>query len=142
MRESQRRYTIGREISCDIPVADDSVSRLHAQLTIVGPNRFLLTDCNSSNGTTVIRNGVPQPVREEIVTAADVVRFGGVTLPMQEMLALLQEKHGIPESEIFPSRRLDPAPAPLPEPAHGRSLERCQCGSIKVKGETCLVCRA
>jgi len=140
MAATQRRYTIGREANCDVPVADDSVSRLHAQITIIGPNRFLLADCRSSNGTMVIRNGVPRPVREEIVTSSDIVKFGEISLLMRDLLALLQQKYNIPDSELFPATR--PAPPPIEEPVRGRSLVRCQCGSIKAKGEKCQMCGA
>ncbi|MBI4523796.1 MAG: FHA domain-containing protein [Deltaproteobacteria bacterium] len=37
-----KKFTIGRDKNCDIPIADDSVSRLHAEITIVDggfPNR-------------------------------------------------------------------------------------------------------
>jgi pSer/pThr/pTyr-binding forkhead associated (FHA) protein len=35
MASRERRFTIGRDKTCDVPIADDSVSRLHAQFSIL-----------------------------------------------------------------------------------------------------------
>src|SRR5678809_1541964 len=51
------RFTIGRDRGCDIPIADDSVSRLHAEITLLDGGRVFLTDCHSSNSTFVMRDG-------------------------------------------------------------------------------------
>ena len=51
----EQRFTIGRDRGCDIPIADESVSRLHAQLTFTEGQQIFLTDCQSSNGTFLFR---------------------------------------------------------------------------------------
>ncbi|MCG6861051.1 MAG: FHA domain-containing protein [Chromatiaceae bacterium] len=51
MSGPRHKFSIGRERSCAIPVADDSVSAMHAELTFLGDGKLLLTDCNSTNGT-------------------------------------------------------------------------------------------
>jgi hypothetical protein len=45
MNQPRHKFSIGRERSCDIPVADDSVSARHAELTFLGDGKLLLTDC-------------------------------------------------------------------------------------------------
>lgn len=47
------RLTIGRDLRSDLVVDDAKVSRLHAEITVDGQGRFLLTDLASRNGTTI-----------------------------------------------------------------------------------------
>jgi pSer/pThr/pTyr-binding forkhead associated (FHA) protein len=71
----QRRFLIGREPTCDMTLADETVSRLHASLVRAG-GTWLLDDLGSTNGTRV--NGwrviLPTPV-----SPGDHVSFGAAT---------------------------------------------------------------
>jgi pSer/pThr/pTyr-binding forkhead associated (FHA) protein len=66
------QFSIGRDASCDLAIADMSVSRLHAQLERTSDG-WLITDLESTNGTRVngwrVRGKVP-------VRAGDLVSFG------------------------------------------------------------------
>ena len=68
------RFTIGRDASCDLAIADMSVSRQHAQLER-SPDGWLLSDLESTNGTRVngwrVRGQVP-------VKVGDLVSFGNL----------------------------------------------------------------
>lgn len=71
-------YTIGRDPSCDIVIADstDVVSRVHASLKVKGNRKYVLID-QSSNGTYV--NGIKMSANEEIpVTRKDIISFAHV----------------------------------------------------------------
>jgi len=138
MATRERRFTIGRDKSCDIPVADDSVSRLHAQLSLLDRGMLFLTDCNSSNGTFLMRQGRLQKVRQEFVRPEDEVRFGDAMFSVEDLLAVVRQKHAIPRSEEM-SHTAGEAPAADPPP-RGARLVRCDCGSVKVKGERCRMC--
>lgn len=65
-------YLIGRDGSCDLRLADDSVSRHHAMLTSMG-EQWMVVDLGSTNGTRL--NGwrlqVQSPLR-----AGDVLDLG------------------------------------------------------------------
>jgi hypothetical protein len=65
------RLTLGRSSTCELVFADDTVSRLHAELRIVD-GRWILRDLGSSNGTWV--NG--RRVMEAEVAAGDEVHLG------------------------------------------------------------------
>lgn len=68
------QFSIGRDASCDLAIADMTVSRLHAQLERTSEG-WLLSDLESTNGTRVngwrVRGKVP-------VRAGDLVSFGNL----------------------------------------------------------------
>jgi hypothetical protein len=68
------QFSIGRDASCDLAIADVTVSRWHAQLERTADG-WLLSDLESTNGTRVngwrVRGKVP-------VRAGDLVSFGNL----------------------------------------------------------------
>jgi FHA domain len=68
------QFSIGRDASCDLAIADMTVSRLHAQLERTSDG-WLLSDLESTNGTRVngwrVRGKIP-------VRPGDVVSFGSL----------------------------------------------------------------
>ena len=71
-RGSAEQFSIGRDASCDLAIADMTVSRRHATLERTADG-WLLTDLESTNGTRV--NG--WRVRGKVsVTPGDLVSFG------------------------------------------------------------------
>jgi hypothetical protein len=79
-RGPQIRFTIGREASCDMTLADRTVSRWHASLEREAGG-WVLADLGSTNGTRLNgwRVNGPSPVR-----AGDLVSFGAVTFVLTE----------------------------------------------------------
>jgi pSer/pThr/pTyr-binding forkhead associated (FHA) protein len=77
---SQRRYTIGRELACDMTLGDQSVSRWHASL-VRGPDGWLLDDLGSTNGTRLNGWRVTSPSQ---VRDGDLVSFGRVTFVLAD----------------------------------------------------------
>jgi len=73
-RGSGDQFSIGRDASCDLAIADVTVSRRHAQLERT-EHGWLLVDLESTNGTRVngwrVRGKVP-------VRAGDLVSFGSL----------------------------------------------------------------
>jgi Domain of unknown function (DUF1707)/FHA domain len=76
----QIRFTIGREVSCDMTLADLTVSRRHASLQR-GADGWLLADLGSTNGTRLNGWRVNSPIP---VQAGDLVSFGAVTFVLTE----------------------------------------------------------
>jgi diguanylate cyclase (GGDEF)-like protein len=64
-------FVIGRQPTCDLPLADSSVSRRHAQILFVD-GRHLLEDLGSANGTYVADNRIVK----HWLSDGDVVQFG------------------------------------------------------------------
>jgi len=88
-----RRFTIGRDRTTDIPVADESVSRFHAEIWLAPDGALTLADRGSSNGTEVIRNGQASPLTEGAVLRTDQVRFGAATFSVKELIDAIELKN-------------------------------------------------
>jgi pSer/pThr/pTyr-binding forkhead associated (FHA) protein len=73
---NQPEITIGRDPGCDIPLNDDTVSTLHAQLTY-HHNQWWLEDLSSTNGTTLNQTAVTMPT---VLTAGDEIKCGDTRL--------------------------------------------------------------
>jgi len=58
-----QNVSIGRDVECDIVINDRQVSRIHAQMNILGLNEIQLTDLNSKNGTYVNGELINKPVK-------------------------------------------------------------------------------
>jgi predicted component of type VI protein secretion system len=141
----QRTYLIGRDRGCDLPIPDDSVSRIHAEITPL-PNQWLLVvDRNSSNGTYVLQNGVPHRIEQAYVGWNDVLQFGGAVIRVSELMHTLQQRTTtlagpVPMAPPTPVAHFDPgATIPAPPPM-GARLVRCGCGVVKTAGVPCPEC--
>ena len=131
------KFTIGRSRKCDIVLADDSVSRVHAELICLRDGLLFLTDCHSSNGTTLIKDGREKPLRQEFVCRKDALRFGDVRMDVAKLLDAVPRKLKYAD-ESFIS---DAPPEPLPKPwVRGDRLLRCRCGAVKPKNGLCQEC--
>jgi hypothetical protein len=137
---SARRFTLGRAPTCDIPIADDSVSRVHAEIVVLGSDKMQIRDLGSQNGTVLLRHGREFRLGEETVFLTDTLRFGEVTLLAREVFDAVSSAEG---SHAAPA----PAPAPPPSrPAHENAaaalhaLVRCDCGAVKPRGQRCPTC--
>ena len=70
---------VGRAPTCDVPVFDPTVSRRHAELSLVAGG-VKVTDLGSANGTFV--NG--EKITDKTVRGGDVVTFGKVVFKLQD----------------------------------------------------------
>lgn len=139
MKQKEKKFSIGRGRECDIVFADDSVSRLHAELTFLKDGKLLLTDCKSHNGTYLIHGGKEKQIRQELISPMDTLQFGDVRISMKELLESIRLK--------FPSFNTGRIASPGENPPQskkpwvkGTRLVRCQCGAVKAKGEPCPEC--
>jgi len=129
------RFTIGRESTCDIPVADDSVSRLHAELTVVEGTRLVVNDCKSSNGTFLIREGKTRRIQQELLQPADRLILGRATIAVSEILAVLAPHLAF---ATVAAASAGNATVVLAQPPP--RLKRCACGAIQKDGARCPIC--
>src|SRR3954469_19390522 len=109
MDGTSRSFTVGRDTGCDIPIADDSVSRIHAEFRVQPDGLIVITDNRSRNGTAVLREGRPSPVEQAVVSRSDEVQFGDVVLRMSDLLDAVRHKLPQPLAAIAePTAPVDP----------------------------------
>ena len=140
MRE--QHHIIGRDPSCDIVVADDSVSRKHAELIVTEKGVFLLIDRDSTNGSFIRRSGNWESVTQEIIEMGDLLRFGNAEISVEDMITSMP-KH-TPPPPSAPQINLNQPPSQFAQPKKpwqiGDRLVRCQCGAVKRPHEPCSEC--
>jgi hypothetical protein len=81
-------YRIGRGSDNDIVVDDSSISRVHAELTLLPDGRYSVRDLGSSNGTMVQGAGGWELVDEATIAADQPIRFGKRMATPKELVAL------------------------------------------------------
>jgi pSer/pThr/pTyr-binding forkhead associated (FHA) protein len=126
---SKKSFTIGRDRSVDIPLADPSVSRLHAEMHLIEPDRLFLIDCNSSNGTWLFRDGAPRRIQQDTVHSSEHVQFGSVSIAVSDLIDVARRSLAPPA----PQRRAEA----LPKSA---KLVRCGCGAVVAAASECPFC--
>jgi len=127
VRAGPAKFTIGRDKDCDVPIADDSVSRVHAQLTMLDSGKLLLEDRASSNGTSIMQAGTPKRIEQSYVSPEDQVQFGSVVLSVSDIIDAIRAKAA--------KAGVVKTPAAL-----GGKLIRCECGAVKPAGGRCREC--
>ena len=70
------KYSIGRQTTCDIVIADHNVSRVHAELKVV-QGSWRIDDRGSTNGTRVNGSMIVEPTP---LASGDVIAFGAVNI--------------------------------------------------------------
>ncbi len=118
-----RRFTIGRDRQCDVPVVDESVSRRHAEIWLADDGALMIADLQSSNGTRLIRNGASLKVNESAIRPGDEVRFGVVTMGVDQLVETVENSY---PGALTPRARV--------------ARVRCGCGVLKIPGEVCPGC--
>jgi predicted component of type VI protein secretion system len=136
----ERRFTIGRGSNCDIVLADSTISRLHATLTLLENGKLLLTDCQSANGTRVYIKKKPTNVSHELVSPHDTVQFGDMVWEVADLLRALWLKHPTFDPTTFsnqpPNRELQNRPTVTKE----RLVVCTNCHKLKPKDAPCPHC--
>jgi pSer/pThr/pTyr-binding forkhead associated (FHA) protein len=146
MQSSAKKFTIGRDTGCDFLIADESVSRVHAELSILEGGRLFLADRNSRNGTRVVGQGQARQIQQDYVLPTEQIQFGQVTVSVAAVLEGLRRKHPglFTPSVVAQPAPVQPAPVAAPQPslAQGSSprLVRCACGFIKPATRICPEC--
>ena len=87
-------YRIGRGSGVDIQIDDNSVSRVHAELIATPSGSYYLTDCASSGGSYVARNGEWRRIRQEFISPTDAILLGHYQTTAPALIAMaVQREH-------------------------------------------------
>ena len=109
-------YRIGRGADADIVIADDSVSRDHADLIEAEGGGYYWIDRNSSNGSFQLQSGSWTKLAEGYLTADDPIRLGSYQTTVAGLLAGLSPR---PEPKRDAGKPSPGRPAPGPGPGPG-----------------------
>ena len=101
-------YRIGRSSGVDIQINDDSVSRVHAELIATQSGSYYLTDCASSEGSYVARDGEWRRIRQEFISPTDAILLGHYQTTASTLIAMAAQKER--RSEGSNSTRQDSLP--------------------------------
>ena len=85
-------YRIGRGSGVDIQIDDDSVSRVHAELITTQSGSYYLTDCASSGGSYVARNGEWRRIRQEFISPTDAILLGHYQTTAPALIAMAAQR--------------------------------------------------
>ena len=133
-----RPFVLGRAVTSDVPVADPTISRRHAELTAVDGS-LRIRDLDSSNGTFV--NGAR--VSEAVAVPGDVITFGKVSFhvrapqaprpshgpdvaPSRAPGATILRQLPVSASGPIPVMAADAAPSGVPEQGAAQAEQRAQ----------------
>lgn len=75
-----KKVVIGRDMDCDVKLADEGLSRTHLMIQSKGPRNFLMVDLNSTNGTYLNKVRVKSATLQE----GDTIQAGDVEFLFQE----------------------------------------------------------
>ena len=155
MPSSPRKIRIGRDAGCDVVLSDRSVSRKHADLMIDSSGAMELLDLDSSSGTFLIRGGKEDSIARAKLKLGDKIRFGEVELTLEDLQERVEK---LTPPEPLPLKKANPPPLPVAvkravpviaatptmkfNAASTGRMMRCECGTIKKRGETCPSCGA
>jgi pSer/pThr/pTyr-binding forkhead associated (FHA) protein len=98
--------TIGRDLTCGVPLADTSISRLHAEITRQ-PAGYFIADLQSSNGVTLNGQRLEGPAQ---IFAGDIIAVGDCLLRCEEAPAQPQAM----QSQATPGIAAEPPASAAP----------------------------
>ena len=126
---SKKIFIVGRDEDCEIPIADESVSRKHAEIELTSDGNLFVVDCNSMNKTFIVRGGKSEHITQAVAMLGDSVRFGTCEFAVRDLIDMVLAK--TKESSRKQSRR----------DISNLKMVRCeQCGNVKPEGEICPQC--
>ncbi len=87
-----KAFVIGRSKECDVVIVDPTVSRRHAEFVVKSDSEFMLTDCGSSFGTFIGRDGDWTQIGTATVRIGDHVRLGRHETTVRTIMTVVLDK--------------------------------------------------
>lgn len=84
-------YRIGRGSDVDIRIDDRTVSRVHAELVVTAKGAYYLTDCDSSGGSYVARNGEWEAITQDFISPMDAILLGRYQTTAQQLMTMVNQ---------------------------------------------------
>ncbi|KPA19617.1 Forkhead-associated domain protein [Candidatus Magnetomorum sp. HK-1] len=130
----EKVFVIGKGRTCDIILADETVSSIHAEIFYTKNNEINLRDRNSTNGTFLLKNKKFQKVEQTYLSPTDVVKFGLCEIGVKDLLEYLHLKMPPAYQDNHNNNKKN-------HKVEGDKLLRCiYCGAAKKEGQSCKTC--
>lgn len=126
------KFTIGRDPSADILIPEPSVSRIHAEMTLLSAHEVLFVDRRSSNGTYRLSSGAEQRIEEERLSSSDRIKLGNIEVPVSDLIAAARK-------QLQTRSASQASPAAAAERVSVRMV-RCTCGAVREEHSACPYC--
>lgn len=126
---NEKKFKIGKARNCDIIFDDETVSRIHAELTVLQDGKIFLTDCNSKNGTYLVKKDNLKKIHQEIISLTDVIQFGKIRISAKKLKEYIPTPVSFDKNEIKNEKKIS-----------GKNLIRAECGHIIQRGSFCKEC--
>ncbi len=139
MQASGKRFTIGREATCDLVIDDAKVSRIHASIEVKDDGTAVLTDLGSANGTLV--DGKRLAARDSItLRGGERVKVGDTELRTEGPgSAEGAAGGGAAGTVVVPSVRPPASPASPPSPPPAASYGSSGAGGGRARGRAGII---
>ena len=109
-------YKIGRNSDMDVRIDDPTVSRIHAELVVTANGEYFLTDCDSSGGTYVARNGEWIRIRQDFIASTDAILLGRHQTTAPQLITMVARDAGDNKGDEHSDEERTPLPTDnLPE---------------------------
>ena len=95
-------YRIGRGLDMDIRIDDSTVSRVHAELVVTANRTYYLTDCDSSGGSYVARNGKWVPITQDFIAPMDAILLGRYQTSAEQLMAMSKRDSRVSRKDDLP----------------------------------------
>lgn len=107
---TEKYFTIGRSRQSDIVLADDSVSRIHAKLSISANGNMVIIDNKSTHGTFLSNSDCNATlITQNPVDITDTILFGECALKVLDLIESIRLKH--PDFNLnYPESYAEPTP--------------------------------
>ena len=93
-------YKIGRNSDMDIRIDDPTVSRIHAELVVTANGEYCLTDCGSSGGSYIVRNGEWIRIRQDFIAPTDAILLGRYQTTAPQLIAMVARDAGDNKGDV------------------------------------------
>jgi pSer/pThr/pTyr-binding forkhead associated (FHA) protein len=129
---AQDKFTIGRDPSADILIPEPSISRIHAEISLIGMDEVVFQDLQSSNGSYLVRGNQDERITQGRLRHDEKVKLGNVEVFVRDLITAARKQLAAQAA----------AAAAQQDKAVHRSVKmvRCQCGAVKEAGAACPYC--
>ena len=126
----QEKFTIGRDPSADIMIPEASISRIHAEISLIGMDEVVFQDLQSSNGSYLVKGNKDERVTQGRLRHDEKLKLGNVEVFVRDLITAARKQLAAQAAAAQEAKTV----------RRSIKMVRCQCGAVKGAGGTCPYC--